>query len=133
MLCIIPAASKRHLRVRSMCAFVAIRAFLTVNCQPTARVYKCFFMLQGGRKQEGELQRMARNLTVAIAPDDFKPANELEPGVSAPLYCTVILCLPPRHPQISLGEQQGAGQASWLSQAEACLVYEAMGYQPLRT
>ena len=39
-------------------------------------------LLQGGRKYEGELQRMARNLTVAIAPDDFKPANELEPAVS---------------------------------------------------
>ena len=37
--------------------------------------------LQGGRKTEGDLQEMARNLTIALAPDDFKPANELEPQV----------------------------------------------------
>ena len=34
--------------------------------------------LQGGRKAEGDLQKMAWNLTIALAPDDFKPANELE-------------------------------------------------------
>lgn len=38
--------------------------------------------LQGGRKNEGELQRMARNLTVAVAPDDFKEASKLEPQVN---------------------------------------------------
>ena len=37
--------------------------------------------LQGGRKNEGALQEMARNLTIAVAPDDFKPANQLEPQV----------------------------------------------------
>ena len=38
--------------------------------------------LQGGKKNPGELQRMARNLTVAVAPDDFKEANKLEPQVN---------------------------------------------------
>ena len=37
--------------------------------------------VQGGKKNEGELQRMARNLTVALAPDDFKPVKDLEPQV----------------------------------------------------
>ena len=38
--------------------------------------------MQGGKKNEGELQRMARNLTVALAPDDFKPVKDLEPQVT---------------------------------------------------
>ena len=32
---------------------------------------------------------MARNLTVAVAPDDFKPAADLEPQVSWPA-CLVV-------------------------------------------
>jgi hypothetical protein len=32
---------------------------------------------------EAELQRMARNLTVAVAPDDFKAADQLEPQAGA--------------------------------------------------
>jgi hypothetical protein len=46
--------------------------------------------LQGEKKNEGELQRMARNLTVAIAPDDFKEANKLEPQVGITLEACVV-------------------------------------------
>ena len=59
------------------CSFEIITPGLTDDTKT-----HCFCLLQGGRKYEGELQRMARNLTVAIAPDDFKPAIELEPAVS---------------------------------------------------
>jgi len=53
--------------------------------------------LQGGRKNEGALQEMARNLTIAVAPDDFKPANQLEPQVKLlPSFYARVHALPSR-------------------------------------
>ena len=43
---------------------------------------QCMVMyLQRGSKNEQELLEMASNLKIAVAPDDSKPAHQLEPQV----------------------------------------------------
>ena len=72
---------------------------------------------------------MARNLTVAIAPDDFKPANELEPAVShfKPVmpWCASL-------PGTSAADNSGADQALWLSHSEMYLDPFKMPHSVLR-
>ena len=51
-------------------------------------IWLLWLRVQAGQS-EAEIQRMARNLTVAVAPDDFKAAADLEPQVGWPAqrYC----------------------------------------------
>lgn len=69
---------------------------------------------------------MARNLTVAIAPDDFKPANELEPAVS-PFSLLVHCCASlPGICNIPLAAEEGRGAGHGIKAVDVLGLVQAL-------